>query len=53
VVATLSLLEDVPHREIAEALGITETSVRVRAFRATRILREELKDLVAEYERTK
>jgi RNA polymerase sigma factor (sigma-70 family) len=53
VVATLALLEDVPHREIAEALGISEAAVRVRAFRATRILREELKDLVAEYERAK
>ena len=52
VVATLALLEDVPHREIADALGISETAVRVRSFRATRILREELKDLVPEYERT-
>jgi len=43
VVATLSLIEDVPHREIAEALGISETAVRVRLFRATKILREQLK----------
>lgn len=53
VVATLALLEDVPHREIAEALGISESSVRVRAFRATKILRKELKDLAANYERAK
>jgi len=53
VVATLALVEDVPHREIAEALGISESSVRVRSFRATRILREELKDLVANHERAK
>jgi RNA polymerase sigma-70 factor (ECF subfamily) len=43
-VATLSLVEDVPHREIAEALGISEAAVRVRLFRATRILREQLKE---------
>ena len=43
VVATLSLIEGVPHREIAEALGISETAVRVRLFRATKILREQLK----------
>ena len=46
VVARLSLIEDVPHREIAEALGIAEGTVRVRLFRATRILRKELKELV-------
>jgi RNA polymerase sigma factor (sigma-70 family) len=44
IVATLSLVEDVPHREIAEALGISEAAVRVRLFRATRILREQLKE---------
>ena len=46
VVARLSLIEEVPHREIAEALGISEAATRVRLFRATRILREELKELV-------
>jgi RNA polymerase sigma-70 factor, ECF subfamily len=46
VVARLSLIEEVPHREIAEALGISEAAMRVRLFRATRILREELKELV-------
>jgi RNA polymerase sigma-70 factor (ECF subfamily) len=43
LVATLSLIEEVPHREIADALGISETTVRVRLFRATRILRDQLK----------
>jgi RNA polymerase sigma-70 factor (ECF subfamily) len=47
-VATLSLIEEVPHREIAEALGISETTVRVRLFRATRILRNQLKQVGAE-----
>jgi RNA polymerase sigma-70 factor (ECF subfamily) len=53
VVATLALVEDVPHREIAEALGISEAAVRVRAFRAARILREQLKELMPDYERAK
>jgi RNA polymerase sigma factor (sigma-70 family) len=43
LVATLSLIEDVPHSEIAASLGITEATVRVRRFRATKILRTELK----------
>lgn len=45
-VATLSLIEDVPHCEIVAALGISDAAVRVRLFRATRILRQELKELV-------
>ena len=44
VVATLGLVEEVPSREIAEALGIPEGTVRVRLFRAAKILRGELKD---------
>ncbi|HUJ30043.1 MAG TPA: sigma-70 family RNA polymerase sigma factor [Candidatus Acidoferrum sp.] len=42
VAATLALVEEVPYDEIAEALGISQTTVRVRVFRATRILREQL-----------
>jgi RNA polymerase sigma-70 factor, ECF subfamily len=48
VVAMLSLIEEVPHREIADALGISEATVRVRLFRATRILRNQLKQVGAE-----
>jgi RNA polymerase sigma-70 factor (ECF subfamily) len=48
LVATLSLIEEVPHREISEALGISEATVRVRLFRATRILRNQLKQVGAE-----
>lgn len=48
VVATLALVEEVPYREIAEALGVPEATVRVRAFRATRLLRSKLKSLGAE-----
>jgi len=46
VVATLALVEEVPYEEIAEALGISVVTVRVRAFRAVRILREQLADLL-------
>jgi RNA polymerase sigma factor (sigma-70 family) len=42
LVGTLSLIEEVSHREIAEAVGISETTVRVRLFRATKLLRNEL-----------
>jgi RNA polymerase sigma-70 factor (ECF subfamily) len=43
LVATLALVEEVPHREIAEAAGISEATVRVRLFRATKILRKQLR----------
>jgi RNA polymerase sigma-70 factor, ECF subfamily len=48
LVATLSLIEEVPHREIAEAVGISEATVRVRLSRTTRILREELRKVGAD-----
>ena len=44
IVATLALVEDISYGEIAEALGISEGAARVRGFRATRILREQLKE---------
>jgi RNA polymerase sigma-70 factor (ECF subfamily) len=44
IVAILSLIEEVPHVEIARSLGISEAAVRVRAFRAARILRKDLKE---------
>jgi RNA polymerase sigma factor (sigma-70 family) len=47
IVATLALIEDVPHAEIADALGISEGTVRIRVFRATQSLRENLKALGA------
>jgi len=47
VVATLALVEEVPYREIGEALGISEGAARVRGFRASRFLREKLKALGA------
>src|ERR1700735_744928 len=45
IVAMLSLVEEGPHREIAEAVGSSEITVRVRLFRATQILKKELKQL--------
>lgn len=45
VVATLALIEDLPHREVAEALGISTSAVKSRLFRAVRILRRKLANL--------
>lgn len=42
-VALLALIEDVPRAEIAEALGVSESAVRVRVHRATQQLREFLR----------
>jgi RNA polymerase sigma factor (sigma-70 family) len=43
VAATLALIEEQPYKEIAEALGISTGAVKVRVFRALRLLRKELK----------
>jgi len=43
VAATLALVEEQPYKEIAEALGISTGAVKLRVFRAVRILRKELK----------
>ncbi len=43
VAATLTLIEEQPYAEIAEALGISEGAVRLRVHRSVRILRKELK----------
>lgn len=45
LVAMLALIEDEPYDRIAEALGISSALVRMRVFRAVRILRDKLKSL--------
>lgn len=41
--ATLALVEEQPYKEIAEALGISVQAVKLRVFRALRLLRKNLK----------
>lgn len=48
LVASLALIEEEPYRNIAEAMGISEALVKIRVFRAVRILRKKLGSLVAE-----
>jgi len=43
VAAVLAVVEELPHKEIAVALGISVTAVKVRVFRALRLLRTDLK----------
>jgi RNA polymerase sigma factor (sigma-70 family) len=46
LVATLALIEDEPHDKIAAAAGISTSLVKVRLFRAIRMLRKELAKFV-------
>jgi RNA polymerase sigma-70 factor, ECF subfamily len=45
VAATLALLEELPYEEIADALGTSAGAVKLRVFRAVRILRKRLNQL--------
>lgn len=45
VVATLALIEQQPHGEIAEALNISSSAVKSRLFRAVHLLRRKLENL--------
>jgi DNA-directed RNA polymerase specialized sigma24 family protein len=45
MVATLALIEDQPHNKIADAAGISASLVKVRLFRAVRMLRKQLSSL--------
>jgi RNA polymerase sigma-70 factor (ECF subfamily) len=45
LVATLALIEDEPYKEIAGAAGISAALVKVRVFRAVRMLRKKLSSL--------
>ncbi len=40
--ALLAVVEERPHKEVAEALGITVAAVKLRVFRALRLLRKDL-----------
>jgi len=42
IAATLAVIEEEPHKEIAEALGISTGAVKLRVFRALRLLRKDL-----------
>jgi RNA polymerase sigma-70 factor (ECF subfamily) len=42
VAAVLSIVEEQPHKEVAEALGISVAAVKLRVFRAIRLLRKDL-----------
>jgi RNA polymerase sigma factor (sigma-70 family) len=42
IVAVLALIEELPHKDIAQALGISVGAVKVRVFRAVRSLRKDL-----------
>jgi RNA polymerase sigma-70 factor, ECF subfamily len=42
IAAVLAVVEELPHKEIAEALGISIAAVKVRVFRALRLLRKDL-----------
>jgi RNA polymerase sigma-70 factor, ECF subfamily len=45
VAATLALVEELPYDEIADALGTSVGAVKLRVFRAVRILRKRLNQL--------
>jgi len=42
VAALLSVVEEQPHKEVADALGISVMAVKLRVFRALRLLRKDL-----------
>jgi RNA polymerase sigma factor (sigma-70 family) len=42
IAAVLAVVEEQPHKEIAAALGISIAAVKVRVFRALRLLRKDL-----------
>ena len=42
IAALLAVVEDCPHKEVADALGITVGAVKLRVFRALRLLRKDL-----------
>ena len=45
IAALLAVVEERPHKEVAEALGITVAAVKLRVFRALRLLRKDLREM--------
>lgn len=45
VAAVLAVAEERPHKEVAEAMGITVPAVKLRVFRALRLLRKDLNQM--------
>jgi len=52
VTASLVLIEELSYKEVAEALGISIGAVKVRIFRAVRLLRKKLAGLVNDNDRS-
>lgn len=44
IAALLAVVEEQPHKEVAEALGISVAAVKLRVFRALRLLRKDLRE---------
>ena len=44
VAAVLAVVEELPHKDVAEALGISVAAVKLRVFRALRLLRKDLQE---------
>jgi RNA polymerase sigma-70 factor (ECF subfamily) len=44
VAALLAVVEEQPHKEVADALGISVGAVKLRVFRALRLLRRDLRE---------
>jgi len=42
--AILAIVEELPQKDIAEALGVSVTAVKLRVFRALRLLRKDLRE---------
>jgi RNA polymerase sigma-70 factor (ECF subfamily) len=42
IAATLAVIEEQPQKEVAAALGISVAAVKLRVFRALRLLRKDL-----------
>jgi RNA polymerase sigma-70 factor (ECF subfamily) len=44
IAATLAVIEELPQKEVAAALGISVAAVKLRVFRALRLLRKDLEE---------